>query len=333
MQLEKLDLTIACESYDRVAALASGQVQVEGCRANVIPLHAEELFLRTTSRQEFDVSEMSLSSYILATSRSGFPYVAIPVFPSRVFRHSAIYLNAHSGIAAPADLRGKTVGVPEYQMTAAVWARGLLSDAYGVRSQDIRWRTGGLEQPGRVEKLPLALPPGFDVQPIPADQRLSDLLAFGELDAVISARAPSCFGSNPAVTRLFPDYKAAERDYFRQTGLFPIMHVVVVRRSLADRHPWLPSSLFKAFSQAKAAGVSRLGEIGALAVTLPWLVAEYEETVREMGRDYWPYGIERNRAALSAVVRYAEEQGLTSRRMTIEELFAPGLEQDGSAHV
>ncbi len=330
---DRLALTIACEAYDRVAALASGQVEVEGCRATVIPLHAEELFLRTTSRHEFDVSEMSFSSYILATSRGGFPYVAIPVFPSRVFRHSAIYLNTGSGIAQPADLRGKTVGVPEYQMTAAVWARGLLSDVYGVRSQDIRWRTGGLEHPGRVEKIPLALPAGFDVQPIGADQRLSDLLVSGGLDAVITARVPSCFGRSPVVARLFPDYRTAERDYFRQTGLFPIMHVVVVRRSLVERHPWLATSLFKAFSQAKAASIGRLGEIGALAVTLPWLVAEYEETVREMGADYWPYGVERNRPALSAVLRYAEEQGLTNRRVGVEELFAPCSEQDGSAHV
>lgn len=326
--MSTLDLTVACESYDRVAALASGAVRIEGCRANVIPLHAEELFLRTTSLHEFDVSELSLSSYMLATSRGGFPYVAIPVFLSRVFRHSAIYLNAGSGIAVPADLRGKTVGVPEYQMTAALWARGMLSDVYGVRSQDIRWRTGGLESPGRAEKIPLALPAGFDVRPIGSDQRLSGLLASGEIDALISARTPACFGRAKTVTRLFPDYRTAERDYFRSTGLFPIMHVAVVRRELVSRHPWLPSSLFKAFAQAKAMSLRGLGEIGALAVTLPWLVAEYEETVREMGPDYWPYGIDRNRPALEAAVRYAEEQGLIDRRLAVDELFAACVDKD-----
>lgn len=329
----KIDLTIACEPYDRTAALFSGDVLVEGCRVTMVSLHAEELFLRTTTRHEFDVSEMSLSSYMLATFRGGFPYVAIPVFPSRVFRHSAIYVNTASGIVVPADLRGKTVGVPEYQMTAAVWARGLLSDEYGVRAEEMRWRTGGLEHPGRVEKIPLAMPPGFDVQPIDSGQRLSDLLASGELDAIISARVPSCLGRTPRVARLFPDYKTAERAYFGKTGFFPIMHVVVVRRRLVEQHPWLPSSLFKAFSQAKAASMVRLGEIGALAVALPWLVAEYEETVREMGPDYWPYGIVPNQAVLAAVVRYAEEQGLTGRRLTVEELFAPGLDLDGVPHV
>jgi 4,5-dihydroxyphthalate decarboxylase len=209
----------------------------------------------------------------------------------------------------------------------------MLSDVYGVRSQDMRWRTGGLEHPGRVEKIPLAMPPEFDVQPVGAGQRLSDMLVSGELDAVITARVPSCFGHSPMVTRLFPDYRAAERDYFRQTGLFPIMHVIVVRRKLVERHPWLATSLFKAFSQAKTASMNRLGEIGALAVALPWLVAEYEETVREMGADYWPYGVERNRGALSAAVRYAEEQGLTGRRVAVEELFVSCSELDGSAHV
>ncbi len=331
--MDKLDITIACEAYDRVAALASGEVAVEGCRTKVIALHAEELFLRTLAYQEFDVSELSLSSYMLATSRGGFPYVGIPVFPSRSFRHSAIFVNTASGIAAPADLRGKVVGVPEYQMTAALWARGMLSDVYGVRSQDMIWRTGGLEQPGRSEKLPLRMPAGFDVAPIGAGQRLTDMLAAGEIDAVISPRAPSCFGRDPAVRRLFPDFRAAERAYFRDTGLFPIMHVLVVRRSLVERHPWLATSLFKAFERAKAACLHGLGEAGALAVSLPWLVAEYEETVRLMGADYWPYGLRRNRATLEAAVRYSHEQGLIERVLTVDELFAAGLGRDGEVLV
>ena len=202
--MEKLAITIACEAYDRVAALTSGSVQIQGCRATVVPLHAEELFLRTIAYAEFDVSELSLSSTMLATSRGDFPYVEIPVFPSRPFRHSAIYVNAAAGIQAPADLRGKLVGVPEYQMTAALWARGLLSDQHGVRSQDMRWRTGGLETPGRSEKIALRMPEGFEVMPIGPQDCLSDMLAAGRLDAIVSARAPSCFGRQAGVARLFP---------------------------------------------------------------------------------------------------------------------------------
>lgn len=327
--MHRIPITIACEAYDRVAALATGEVLVEGCQPTIVPLHAEELFLRTIAYHEFDVSELSLSSYMLASSRGGFPYVAIPVFPSRAFRHSAIYVNVASGIAAPADLRGKIVGVPEYQMTAALWARGMLSDVYGVRSQEMAWRTGGVEHAGRAEKIPLRMPDGFDVAPIEAGEHLSALLEQGLVDALISARAPSCFGRSPAVARLFPDYRTAEQAYFRDTGLFPIMHVVVLRRSLVERHPWLTTALFKAFSQAKDRCFPALGEGGALSVSLPWLVAEYEATVRLMGRDYWPYGLAPNRAALAAATRYAHEQGLIERPLDPAELFAPGLWRTG----
>lgn len=331
--VQNVGLTIACEAYDRVAALSSGSVQIEGCSATIVALHAEELFLRTIAYQEFDGCELSLSSYILATSRGGFPYVAIPVFPSRAFRHSAIYLNEASGIRTPADLRGKRVGVPENQMTAALWARGMLSDCYGVRSQDISWRTGGLETKGRSEKIALELPDGFDVVPIGPTECLSELLLAGGLDAIVSARAPSCFGAQAAIRRLLPDYRTAEKDYFKATGLFPIMHVVVVRRSLIERHGWLATSLFKAFAKAKDACAGRLGEVGALSVMLPWLVAEYEDTVQTMGPDYWPYGIEANRKALEASVRYSHEQGLADRQLDIDALFAPGRWRAGAVFV
>jgi 4,5-dihydroxyphthalate decarboxylase len=327
--MERLKISIACETYDRVAALATGQVQVEGCDSTVINLHAEELFSRTIGHQEFDVSELSLSSYLLATSRGGFPYIALPVFPSRVFRHSGIYINTKRGIAVPEDLRGKTVGVPEYQMTAALWVRGLLSDQYGVHARDIHWRTGGLEQPGRTEKIALKLPEGFDVRPIAADRRLNDLLVSGELDAIVSARVPSSFGKDPSIARLFPDYRRAEQSYFRDTGLFPIMHVLVMRRSLVTRFPWLASSLYKAFCQAKDLAVAHLHEIGALAVTLPWLVAELEETEKIMGADYWPYGIEQNRTALEAALRYAREQGVVVDPLSLDDLFVPGIARHG----
>lgn len=322
--MRKLDLTVACEDYDRVAALASGQVQVDGCRVIFLPLHAEELFHRAFGNAEFDVCELSLSSYVLACSRGSCPYVAIPAFPSRAFRHSAVYVRADRGIEAPADLRGRPVGVPEYQMTAAVWVRGMLSDIYGMKPHEMRWRTGGLAQPGRTEKLALDLPRHLDVQAIPAGRTLDEMLAEGELDAVVSARPPASFGRNPMVRRLFPDYPRAEQDYFRATGIFPIMHVVGIRRDKLERHPWLAYSALKAFSQAKAACLPPLRDVGALAVMLPWLAAEYERTVALMGHDYWPYGIEPNRTTLETVLRYLHEQGLTGCRQAIDGLFAPG---------
>jgi len=322
--LHKLDLTIACEDYDRVAALASGRVPVDGCNVIFLPLHAKELFHRAFGNAEFDACEMSLSSYVLACSRGSCPYVAIPAFPSRAFRHLAIYVRTGRGIQAPADLRGRLVGVPEHQMTAAVWVRGMLSDIYGLKPHEMRWRTGGLAQPGRTEKLTLDLPRHFDMQAVPASRTLDEMLTEGKLDAIISARPPASFGQSPAVQRLFPDYQRAEQDYFQAAGIFPIMYVVGIRRDKLERHPWLAYSVLKAFSQSKAACLSPLREVGALAVTLPWLAAEYERTVALIGNDYWPYGIEPNRTTLEAVLRYLHEQGLTSRRQTIDELFAPG---------
>ena len=323
--MDKLRITIACDAYDRVQALIDGTVRVEGCQTIVLPLHAEEAFHRAYVEREFEVSELSMSSYLTATARGDCPYVAIPVFLSRVFRHSAIYVRADGVIRAPADLRGRVVGVPEYQMTAALWVRGMLSDVYGVRAEEIRWRTGGLEQPGRTEKIPLTLPAHFDVAQIPPMSTLSAMLAAGEIDALVSARAPSCFNRNPnAITRLFADYRTAEREYFTQTGLFPIMHVVGIRRDVAAANPWLPASLYKAFGEAKAVCMPRLGEVGVLAVTLPWLFAEYEATRALMGDDYWPYGIDENRPALDAMVRYAFEQGLTPRPLSVDELFVEG---------
>lgn len=327
--MHELDLTIASEAYDRIAALASGQVPVDGCRVTYLRLHAEELFHRAFGNAEFDVCELSFSSYLLASSRGSCPYLAVPVFLSRVFRHSAVYVRSDRGIRTPADLRGRAVGVPEYQMTAAVWVRGMLSDRYGVGAHEVRWSTGGLVQPGRTEKLALHLPPHFHVQPIGADRTLDGMLAGGELDAVVSARPPPSFGRDPAVVRLFPDYRRAEEEYFRDTGIFPIMHVVGIRRDRLERHPWLAYSVLKAFGEAKAAGLRLLRDVGALAVTLPWAVAEYDRTVALMGEDYWPYGIEPNRVALEAILRYLHEQGLTERRLGVEEVFAPGT---GSAH-
>jgi 4,5-dihydroxyphthalate decarboxylase len=265
-----------------------------------------------------------MSSHIIATEKSISPYIGIPVFISRMFRHSAIYIRNDRGIASPQDLRGKTLGVPEYQMTAALWIRGMLSDVYGTRAEEISWRTGGLQQPGRREKFGLTFFPPFDVRSIPSDQTLDALLIRGEIDGIISARAPGCFSAaDPAVQRLFPDFVAEEQDYYHRTGLFPIMHLIGVRRDLIKREPWLASSLFKAFEQAKSACLAAIEDANALQMTLPWSLQHYADTRSLMGNDYWPYGLAKNTTALGAMVRYSREQGLTRSISDLRDLFAP----------
>ncbi|HEY7610537.1 MAG TPA: ABC transporter substrate-binding protein [Alphaproteobacteria bacterium] len=321
-----LEISVATGDYDRVRAIKDGRVRVEGCAVRYLTPALEELFIRALIGAEFDACEVSLSSYLIALSRGKTPYRALPVFLSRVFRHSAIYIRTDRGIARPEDLRGKRVGVPEYQMTAALWARGLLEDEYGVKPSEIEWRNGGLEQAGRTEKLALELPREVKLTPLGPGETLSALLAGGKLDALVSPRMPSCFGKAPNVARLFPDYRAAERAYYKKTGLFPIMHVLVVREELLRKHPWLASSLFTAFRQAKDIAIRELEEIGAYNVTVPWLAAELAEIRAVLGEDYWPYGLAKNRRSLEAALRYSHAQGLSARPLTIEEAFVPDLD-------
>ncbi|HEY2183457.1 MAG TPA: ABC transporter substrate-binding protein [Xanthobacteraceae bacterium] len=327
-----LHLSIACRPYDRVAALMDGRVAVEGCTTSMLPLPAEEIFSRAYGRAEFDVTELSMSSHIVTTEKKISPYVGIPVFISRMFRHQAIYVRNDRGILAPKDLCGKTLGVPEYQMTAALWVRGMLSDVYGVRAEHIAWRTGGLQQPGRREKFGMTFGPPLDVQPIPSDQTLDALLARGDLDGIVTARPPPCFlNASAPVQRLFPEFVAEEQAYFARTGLFPIMHLIGIRKDIYERNPWLASSLFKAFEQAKAAFFAGIEDGNALQVTLPWSLHYYAETRRLMGADYWPYGLAKNGAALDAMLRYSREQGLTSDSCDVGELFAPCEEAQAQA--
>jgi 4,5-dihydroxyphthalate decarboxylase len=321
-----LSLSIATGDYDRVRAIKDGRVRVEGCAVTYLTPALEELFIRALIGAEFDACEVSLSSYLIALSRGKTPYRALPVFLSRVFRHSAIYIRTDRGIARPDDLRGKRVGVPEYQMTAALWARGLLEDEYGVRPSEIEWRNGGLEQTGRAEKLELELPREVKLAPIGPDQTLSAMLAAGDLDALITPRTPSCFGKSPRVARLFPDYRAVEHAYFKKSGLFPIMHVLAVRQALLAKHPWLASSLFTAFRRAKDIAIRELEEIGAYNVTMPWLASALADIRAVLGDDYWPYGLAKNRASIEAALRYSHAQGLSARKLTIEQAFVPDLD-------
>ena len=322
--MAKLTISLACCDYDRTRALFDGRVGVEGCEVIATAIEPEEAFHRAFKYREFDVSELSLSSHTLQVSRGENHYVAIPAFVSRLFRHSGIYIRTDRGIRRPQDLKAKTLGLPEYQITANVWIRGLLHDEYGVNVRDVHWRSGGVEDPGREERAPLKLPPEIDLKPIPKEKTLSAMLEAGELDGMIGARAPSCFlRGAPNVARLFPDFRAVEQDYFRRTKMFPIMHVIGVRRSLAEKHPWLAVNLLKAFIKAKELCWYELGQIGHLFTSLPWGVAEFAATRALMGDDYWSYGVEHDRHVLEAFTRYHHEQGLSARQVKLEELFAP----------
>jgi 4,5-dihydroxyphthalate decarboxylase len=322
--MPKLQLSLGCCDYDRTKAIFDGRAPIEGCDVLAVAIEPEEAFHRAFSSQEFDVSEISISSHTLMISRSANAYVGIPAFVSRLFRHSGIYIRTDRGIDGAQDLQGKLVGLPEYQITANVWIRGILQDDYGLRPETIHWRRGGLEEPGRTERAPLELPAAIELKQVTDGKTLSGMLEDGELDAVISARAPSCFERGaPNVGRLFPDYRRAEEDYFRRTRIFPTMHIIGIRKTLAERHPWLPVSVFKAFLQAKALTMYELGQIGHLFVSLPWGVSEFERARRLMGNDYWSYGLEPNRHALETFARYHYEQGLSTRKVAPEELFAP----------
>ncbi|MBC7779924.1 MAG: ABC transporter substrate-binding protein [Proteobacteria bacterium] len=314
---------MGCCDYDRTRALFDGRVQIEGCEVLAVNIEPEEAFHRAFSFREFDISEISLSSHTMLTSRGANEYVGVPAFVSRLFRHSGIYIRTDRGIDRPQDLAGKTVGLPEYQITANVWIRGILQDDFGVTPESIHWRRGGVEEAGRLERAPLALPPAIDLQQVADGKTLSGMLEAGEIDAVISARAPSCFERGvPNVARLFPDYRRTEEDYFRRTKIFPTMHVIGIRRSLAERHPWLPVSVFKAFMLARAQSLYELGQIGHLFVSLPWAVAEFHAAKALMGDDYWSYGFEANRHVLETLTRYHFDQGLSARKVSPEELFA-----------
>ena len=320
----RVHVTIACANYDRIAPIADGRVDVEGCDVTFVPLGPEEVFFRAFRYAEFDVSELSLNSYMMSTTRDACAYVAIPVYPSRSFRHSMIYVRADRGIETPGDLKGKIVGTPEYQQTANVWVRGMLEEQYGVRPGDMIWRTGGQEEPGRDERTPLDVPAGLDLAPIPKDRYLSEMFEAGEIDVYMSARAPSPYlRGSPTIERLFPDVRAAEQAYFRDTGLFPIMHLIGVKKSIAEAHPWLPAALYRAFDEAKALAMDRLEETGVLYATLPWPADAAAEAKRLMGDDFWPYGVSRNRHALETITRYSFDQGLAARNLSMEELFHP----------
>lgn len=318
-----LELSLSVCAYDRTAAIFDGRAPIEGCDVIAVANSPEESFHRAFKFQEFDVTEISMSSYLLSLARNDSHYVAIPAFVSRLFRHSSIYIRTDRGIKTPADLKGKTLGLPEYQMTANVWVRGMLQEEYGVHPRDIKWRRGGLEEPGREERARIELSPEIDLQAVPHDRTIADMLAKGEIDGLLSARAPSCYlRGAPNVGRLFPNYPEVEAAYFQKTKLFPIMHGVGIRRSLVEKYPWLAVNVYKAFVKAKALCMEELAEIGHLHATLPWPVYAYDHARKVMGEDYWSYGAHENKHALETLARYSHEQGLSVRQVPFEEMFA-----------
>jgi 4,5-dihydroxyphthalate decarboxylase len=316
--MDKVALTLAIGDYDHTRDLATGRVPVQGATLNVLTLPPEEAFFRFTHFREWEVSEMSMGKYVSLRSQEDEGIAAIPVFPSRVFRHSMIYVRDGGKIARPEQLKGARIGVPEWAQTAVIYARGYLAHQVGVPLDSVEWVQAGVNEAGRVEKVKLKLPQGVRLRPEPG-RSLNDMLLAGDLDAVLSARPPRAFGKG--IRRLFPDYEAAEESYFRETGVFPIMHVIVIRSDVLARHPWLAMNLYKAFDEAKRRSIERLSDITASHAPFAWL-APYAERMKALfGDDFWPYGLEKNRNTLQAFVDFAFEQGVCHRQLTLEELF------------
>ncbi len=315
---------MACWNYDRTRGLLEDRIPVDGIDLTYINLPVEETFFRMIRHREFDVAEMSLSSYTLSMFREPRPFVAIPVFPSRSFRHSCIYVNRDGAIRRPKDLIGKRVGNPEYQLTAGVWIRGILSDDYQVPVSSVTYFRGGEEQPGRTEKQTVSLPPEIRLENIAETKTLTQMLLDREIDAIYSPRAPSAFShGNGTIRRLFEDYETVEREYYQRTKIFPIMHTIVIRREVYEKQPWIAQSLYKAFVLAKREVYEDLFEPAALKTMLPWQIRHAEQTRDLMGKDFWPYGFEPNVECLSTFLRYSFEQGLSKRLLTPQELFVP----------
>jgi 4,5-dihydroxyphthalate decarboxylase len=324
--MSKLALSVAIGDYDRNRPLIDGAVRIDGVDPVFMTLYPEEIFFRALRTHDFDICELSLSSFTVKTAAGDNPYVGIPCFVSRAFRHTSIYVRTDR-IREPKDLKGRKVGVPEYQLTANVWARAILQDDYGIAPADVRWVRGAIEHAGRIEKISIKLPPGVGLEDAPAGRTISDLIDKGEIDGFIAPRPPYLARPNPNVGWLFPDPIAAAKDYFKRTGVFPIMHLVGIRRTLVDQHPWLPAAVMKAFEQSKAAALAHLSDTSATKVTLPFIEEQLVATRELMGEDFWPYGLEANRKTLDTFLHHHHAQGLSSRLVKPEELFHPSTHE------
>ncbi|HLW44814.1 MAG TPA: hypothetical protein VKR78_01260 [Acidimicrobiales bacterium] len=322
MGTPRLSLTLAQSGYDHFRDLETGAVPVEGVDLTVLTLPVEEVFFRFLRYREWHVSELSFAKYLALRASGDVSLTAIPVFPSRVCRHSSIFVRP-DGPSSPKELAGGRIGVPEWAQTASVYTRALLQHEWGIPLQDVSWYQAGVNTPGRAEKVPLHLPEGVSLTPAP-DRCLDDMLRDGELDAIFSAHPPESFDrGEPHIVRLFPDYRPVEREYVARTGVFPIMHVTVVRSDVLDEAPWVAANLYTAFCEAKRRSVARLSEITASRLPLAWVPNLVDEMRELLGGDPFPYGVEENRTTLEAFTRWAFEQGVASRLVEPEELFAP----------
>jgi len=323
--LARLPVAFACGPYDRMEALGSGVVQPEGIDLRYIAIQSPpEIFARMVKTRSFDAAEMSLAHYLMMRTRGTFPFVAIPVFPSRLFRHGYIFVGKRAGIATPSDLAGKRVGVQEYRQTAGVWIRGILKDEYGVDLDSIRWFEGGVNAPRRPDsEMDLRPVKDLPIQIIPDDRSLNDMLEAGEIDAYFGARRPRALDHGQNVARLFPDYRERERAYYRKTGIHPIMHTIVLREELHREQPWVAESLFKACQASKRWAFDQMRFSGAQRFMLPWLYDEIAEMDALFGDDPWPYGIEANRQTLDTFMRYLVDQHFLENRVPVDTLFAP----------
>ncbi|TWS96573.1 ABC transporter substrate-binding protein [Reyranella sp. CPCC 100927] len=318
----RLSLSIAIGDYDRMRPLVDGAVRIDAVEPQFLLLEPEEIFFRAFRHVAFDICELSLSSFCVKTAANDCPYVGVPIFPSRAFRHTSIYVRTDRGIRSPADLKGKRIGVPEYQLTANVWARAILADEYDVQPSTVRWVRGGYEHAGRIEKIAVALPADIRIEDAPAGKTISGMLADGELDAVIGPRAPSCFErGHPHVGWLWRDPMAAAIEWYQRYRVFPIMHLIGIRRALVEQHPWLPVAVAKAFEVSKALALTRLRDTSATKVTLPFVEEQLSNARRLMGDDFWSYGLAANRHVLQLFLRHHHAQGLSTRLLEPQELF------------
>lgn len=322
--MTNLKLSVATGDYDRTRPIFDGRVQIDGVDPVCMLLSPEEMFFRAFRHKDFDISELSLSSYCVTVARGDPHYIGIPVFLSRAFRHTSVYIRLDRGIDKPEDLAGKRIGIAEYQQSANVWARGILEQEYGVKPADITWVRGGMDTPGRPEKLKLDLPPEIGIEQAPDGVTLNEMLADGDIDGFIGPRWPRCFDEgHPQVGRLFSDSIAVASEHYRRTRIFPIMHLVGLRRELAEQQPWLPAALVKAFSAAKELALTALSDTSATKMTMPFVEDNLSVVKRLMGENYWPYGVADNVHVLDAFCDMHFRQGLSPRRLEVDELFHP----------
>lgn len=319
--MAKLRLTIAISDYDHVRDFANGVVTADGIEANFLTLSIEEIFQRFIGFREWHVSELSYGKYVSLISQGDDSLIAIPVFPSRVFRLSSLYVRPDGSVSGPEDLAGRKVGVPEWAQTAAIYTRGYLNHQLGIPLADIEWIQAGVNNPGRKERVRLNLPESVSLTPV-ADRSLQDLLLAGDIDAIMTAHPPQRFEDGSGdIVQLVGNYHEAEKAYFKITGIFPIMHAVVVRRDVVDDNPWVLRNLFTAFEEAKKRSVDRAFELTASRFPIPWTAYHAAQSAEMFGEEYWPYGAEPNRTTLEAFLQYAHEQGVCHRRLSIDDLF------------